>query len=105
MHYRPDLNGAETCSGNARRNANRLIKIFHVDEEISAKVFARLDKRAVRNNGFAVPDANAGRLRCGVQRGGVKVLPRGMDLVASFTESSRIFRCSITDRREKFSSL
>src|SRR5205085_11527657 len=62
-------------------DGDRLVEIPGVDQEVAAQLFARLRERAVGDEPLALADADAGRRRRGVQRGGGEKLPGRVELV------------------------
>src|SRR4029077_3188105 len=75
LYDRPDLDGPLAGHGILGGNADRLVEILGVDEEIAAQLFACLRERTVGHKPLSLPQPNAGRHGCGTQRVGSHVLP------------------------------
>src|SRR5215510_14478261 len=80
LDYRPHLNGAFARRGNPAGNADRLVEIVCLDEEVAARLYTRFRERTIGHKPFAVADPNTGRHRCWMQRVGGQVLPTRMNL-------------------------
>jgi hypothetical protein len=61
LYDRPDFDAAHACSWNPCGDADRLVEILGVDQELAAELFARLRKRPVSDERFAVAHSDAGR--------------------------------------------
>src|SRR5438034_1339335 len=81
LHYRPDFDGADTCPWNPCGDADRLVEILGVDQEVAAELFARLRERTIGQQPFAVAHPDAGRRRRWVQRVGGQILPTRVKLL------------------------
>src|SRR6266568_5021576 len=75
LHYRPDFDGAGACRWNPCGDADRLVEILGVDQEVAAELLARLRERTIGHEPFAVAHPDAGRRRRWVQRVGRQILP------------------------------
>ena len=53
-------------------------KIFGLDHKVAAELLARLGKRPVGHQPFAIPNPDAGRRGDRLQRRGAHILPAGM---------------------------
>src|SRR5437899_12186879 len=60
LHDRPDFHGSLACSRNPCGDADRLVEILGVDQEVAAELFARFRERTVGYKRFAVAHAHAG---------------------------------------------
>src|SRR5262245_25028708 len=81
FHYWPDFDCAETRGRNPCGNADRLVEIPGVDQEVATELFARLHKRSVGHQRLVVPHADAGCRRRGMQGGGGQILPARAELL------------------------
>src|SRR6266545_5854654 len=81
LYDRPDFDCAPACHGNPLGDGDRLVEIPGVDQEVAAQLFARLRKRTVGDESFALAYLDAGRPRRRVQWGGSEILPGRIDLV------------------------
>src|SRR5262249_37748867 len=81
LEDRPHLDGPLPGAGNPPRDVDRLVEVRRVDQEEAAELFARFRERAVRHLPLPLTDANAGRRRDRVQRGGAQNLPLLVELV------------------------
>src|SRR6266511_3293752 len=61
IDYRPHLDGAFTRHGDPSGNANRLVEIICLDEEVAAQLFPRLREWAIGHESFAVAHPDTGR--------------------------------------------
>src|SRR2546421_7060954 len=77
LHDRADFDGAQACRGNPCGDADRLVQILGVDEEVAAQLLARLRERPVGYQRFAGAHPDAGRRRDRVQRVGGQILTLG----------------------------
>src|SRR5690242_559878 len=68
--HRSDFDSTETGPGDARRDRDRLVEVLRFHQEIPSQLFARLCERAVGDEPPAVANADAGRGRRGMKRGG-----------------------------------
>src|SRR6266849_8730674 len=75
FNHWPDLDSPLAGHGNLGGNADRLVEILGVDEEIAAQLLARLRERTIGHKPLSLPHPNAGRHGCGTQRVGSQVLP------------------------------
>jgi hypothetical protein len=60
LHDRPDFDGAQACPWNPCGDADRLVGILGVDQELAAELFVRLRERSVGDERFAVAHPDAG---------------------------------------------
>src|SRR5215475_11549404 len=61
LYYRPHLDGAFARHGNPSGNADRLVEIVCLDEEVAAQLFPRLRERTIGHEPFAIAHPHTGR--------------------------------------------
>ena len=81
LSHRPDLDGADARPGNPTSDADRVVEILGIDQEVAGDLLARFDERTVGDERFAVAHPNDGRGRRRLQRRCVDILPLGVKLV------------------------
>src|SRR5262245_42075813 len=81
LSHRPDLDRSNARSRNPSSNADRLIEILGMDQEVAGDLLARLHERTVGHETFAVADPNDRRRRRRLQRRSTQIFPVGVELV------------------------
>src|SRR5262249_59152242 len=76
----PDLDRSDARSWNPSSDADRLVEILGMDQEVTGDLLARLHERAVGHEAFAVADPNDRRRWCRLQRRSTQIFPVGVDL-------------------------
>ena len=66
--HRPDLDTSEAGRWDFRRNLNRLVEVFRLDEEVAAELLLRLGKRAIGGRDFTVLHPDRRRCAGGLRR-------------------------------------
>src|SRR5258705_13686084 len=61
LNHRADFNCAPACRWNACGNADRLVEVLRVDQEVAAELFARFRERTVGHELSAVAHPDASR--------------------------------------------
>src|SRR5713226_10375555 len=77
----PDLDGSDARPWNPSSDADRLVEILGMDQEVAGDLLARLHEWTVGHETFAVADPNDGRRRRRMQRRGTQIFPVGVELV------------------------
>src|SRR5262245_42398308 len=75
FHNGTNLDCADASARDARGDSQRFIEIISIDQKISAKLFASLRKRSIRNQPLSLTHLNAGSGRSRMQRRGIHILP------------------------------
>ena len=65
--HRPDLDTSEAGRRDFRRNLNRLVEVFRLDEEVAAELLLRLGKRAIGGRDFTISHPDRRRYAGGLK--------------------------------------
>src|ERR1700694_1383437 len=80
FHDGADFHGSPAPCRDPPGDADGLIEVLSVDQEVSAQLFARLRERAVGHHPFVVANADAGRRGGRMERPGSQILPAFAEL-------------------------
>src|SRR5262249_53380913 len=88
--HRPDFDRSDARSWNLSSDADRLVEIFGMDQEVAGDLLARLHERTVGHETFAVADPNNRAVDAGCSGEALRYFPSAWSWCVSWTDSSSI---------------